>query len=616
VDGEGEGEALDADASTSTITSCPICNKHEARYTCPRCYTPYCSASCYATHDIKCTEEFYKKKVSEVSNLAIQEEGNVRRMRNILTRTTATTNNDSSIAIGGGGGGGSGSGYDGENEAKVNEECDDNGNENEYGGSHLTDEELVELATHVLNLNDDNDEDEDEDDDDQNSSSRSGMTTAAAALPQHLALKFEEAVRRGELTHLLENIEQQKPQPFTTPATQFHPYWLPQHEHGHGHGHGHEHAHDGESGANPTTRTGSGSGVKSEIPFQTHTSTLDDDIVGIPNILVTGIATATPMTRKSESEHPKATCSTSAIRIIPLQFNICEVLYVTAWTLRLYAHHRSNAVDDVDHVHSMDMTASFLHRQSRVLSHDARYESMEEVLMACVEQTKHEYILQTGVGEGMRMRMGFDWKTLVNDVACICRHRRMTLKVLFDAMKILQDGCRLMKKQKNQSSDGSSTNTNTIKTLRRKDLKLAIKKIEYYTAWSTSYWDDISINSDSSNLSCNVERWLNDWTTSTGVEDDNNDVGNSILMISDHSNLDSHHAYGSNDVAQSQINSVGAGTGDRLVACISRPNDDTSTIRFNFAGTSQKHAEPFDQLKDEHKSKSSTFLVPISTRKL
>eukprot|EP01083_Nonionella_stella_P015154 42409_1 len=112
---------------------------------------------------------------------------------------------------------------------------------------------------------------------------------------------------------------------------------------------------------------------------------------------------------------------------------------------------------------------------------------MEEVLMTCVEQMKYEYILQNGVGGGkkmqMKMQMGFDWKTLVNDVAYICRHRRMTLKVLFDAMKILQDGCRLLKKKKNQieSSDSRSTtntktNTNTIQTVRRKDLKLAIKK--------------------------------------------------------------------------------------------------------------------------------------------
>ena len=44
---------------------CTICARASASYRCPSCNAPYCSAACYASHDSRCTEAFYKRCVAE-----------------------------------------------------------------------------------------------------------------------------------------------------------------------------------------------------------------------------------------------------------------------------------------------------------------------------------------------------------------------------------------------------------------------------------------------------------------------------------------------------------------------------------------------------------------------
>jgi hypothetical protein len=54
----------DANAKSSTQI-CSTCMKHIARYTCPKCSALYCSVDCYKIHDGTnvCTESFYKNRV-------------------------------------------------------------------------------------------------------------------------------------------------------------------------------------------------------------------------------------------------------------------------------------------------------------------------------------------------------------------------------------------------------------------------------------------------------------------------------------------------------------------------------------------------------------------------
>ena len=48
---------------------CLICTSNKSSYCCPRCYIPYCSAVCYAKHDVDCTEGFNRQQVKQVLDL-------------------------------------------------------------------------------------------------------------------------------------------------------------------------------------------------------------------------------------------------------------------------------------------------------------------------------------------------------------------------------------------------------------------------------------------------------------------------------------------------------------------------------------------------------------------
>ncbi|RLN26961.1 hypothetical protein BBJ28_00015845 [Nothophytophthora sp. Chile5] len=54
-------EQLVANASLARV--CRVCTTREARYTCPRCNAPYCSAACYGAHGQRCTEQFFESHV-------------------------------------------------------------------------------------------------------------------------------------------------------------------------------------------------------------------------------------------------------------------------------------------------------------------------------------------------------------------------------------------------------------------------------------------------------------------------------------------------------------------------------------------------------------------------
>ncbi|KAG3198134.1 hypothetical protein PC128_g6256 [Phytophthora cactorum] len=49
--------------NASLVRVCRVCTMQEARYTCPRCNTPYCSVDCYRSHGESCTEQFFESHV-------------------------------------------------------------------------------------------------------------------------------------------------------------------------------------------------------------------------------------------------------------------------------------------------------------------------------------------------------------------------------------------------------------------------------------------------------------------------------------------------------------------------------------------------------------------------
>lgn len=54
---------------------CLVCQAKASAYTCPRCATPYCSATCYKGHNQGCTEGFYRHHVEQELGLRQAEDG-------------------------------------------------------------------------------------------------------------------------------------------------------------------------------------------------------------------------------------------------------------------------------------------------------------------------------------------------------------------------------------------------------------------------------------------------------------------------------------------------------------------------------------------------------------
>ncbi len=480
-------------ATKATVTGvclgiCPTCNKNEARYTCPRCFAPYCSIACYKIHDIpkqtgnpdsgggRCTEAFYRDKVQQVSNLAVKDDGNVSQMRDILTRSHHYDCVDER-------------GEGNNNKVKQCLDEDENTENGKIMPSTLTDEELVELAEYVLKLDDETQTN--------NTDPITTKTTSRPAIPIHLMHKFESAVQRGELSHLIEE------------EHHFHPYWMPQ----------------------------SREQMQNNKSLMFSSDALEERICSIQPL---------PLSSKK----------------VNLQYNICEVLYVTAWTLRRYhmdvitcgerkrgrrRGHRRESVHTTDSTTEKESNdtvidiISFMYVQSQVLSNDARYSSIEEMLMACTERTRLETIRRTGVTAFRNLRgksdvgesfgNNVDREALLNDIVHMSKHRRMILRILIDANDMINDGSKALKRRQKVGHDIKHANN-----IQRSDLKLATKKMEYYMSWCHTYWDE-----SGSEISEEIERWMNDWkyVDQTEVKEDGQHHDGDILHVMDKKSNDS-----------------------------------------------------------------------------
>jgi hypothetical protein len=276
----------------------------------------------------------------------------------------------------------------------------------------LSEEDLIELVNCGLNLDELNgDSDRDLD---------------INSLPFDIRAKFERAVQRGELSHMVQ---------------QWRPFWLSNN--------------DGGQLVIDDTRT------------------LDERILSLP-VLLDG----------NESKTPK----------IHLEYNVCEVLFMAAWTLRLY-HSPCEIIQSITGTSKIAVEASlFLQSTSQVLAHDARYENLQHVLMDCCHRTKQDMIMQRGIATKDESEE-IHWRTLAYDLICICKSRRMVLKVLFTLYDMI-DGARNKLKQSHEKDSRNS----------RKSLFLVMKKMLYFLSWCQTYWDSCS-----EDIVICIEEWIKDW---------------------------------------------------------------------------------------------------------
>lgn len=268
-------------APTSGSEMCSTCQEKEARYRCPKCHAKYCSINCYRVHDIKspnneakvgvCTEAFYRGRVSEVNRIEIQDKANKNKMHEILTQQSPGRGGNHITAF----------------------HVDEDSNM-----GFLTDDELVELAD--------------------------CLDSEIALIPEHLRSRFENAVKAGILSNLIE---------------EYHPFWLP------------KYVNDRDKLAGKEMEVD----VDHEAQKIECVNSLDERILSIRPIY--------QLVGKSNASK------------VQLQYNTCDLLYSTASMLRIY----NGFINHED-------AGTVVIQNSAVLFSDARFSSVSQVLMSSNEQ--------------------------------------------------------------------------------------------------------------------------------------------------------------------------------------------------------------------------------------
>jgi hypothetical protein len=185
------------------------------------------------------------------------------------------------------------------------------------------------------------------------------------------------------------------------------------------------------------------------------------------------------------------TVSGGKLKTVPnLTFNLLELLYRMAWILRIY-HGVENATADGE---TATDAAMALLQTSTVLSQDARYETLEETMLAVT--TSAHSVSSNAVS----------WTVLAEDVAFIADSSRLIGRALLEALDILKAALiHLKKEQKKQlGNERERANDNIsedITELRRKR-----KKLEFFLAWSQQPKATIP-----SSLSEDIRTWVADW---------------------------------------------------------------------------------------------------------
>lgn len=137
-----------------------------------------------------------------------------------------------------------------------------------------------------------------------------------------------------------------------------------------------------------------------------------------------------------------------------LQYNLLDILYAISWTLRLY-HGSANAIEI-----GVDAGETLLEASS-VLSNDARWENLSEVLSACAALSTRS-LATNGCNAS--------WSCLVHDVGLICGNRRYVAKAFFEAIDIME-----------RATSASKQTQDKDATVRFRKCR---KKLEFFLSWS------------------------------------------------------------------------------------------------------------------------------------
>jgi hypothetical protein len=180
-----------------------------------------------------------------------------------------------------------------------------------------------------------------------------------------------------------------------------------------------------------------------------------------------------------------------------LLFNVVNVLYSACFTLRLY-YGVTNAS-----LNAPTEAAATLISNSAVLSRDARFLSLTEVLVYCSQGVKHD-----------STTISAPWDVLVGDVAMLVESHRLVGRTLLESVDIL-NAARKDIKRKNEILSTKPINPQNIVFL--KQLGVLRKKIQFFLSWSQHR--EIKTLLKESKLKDGILSWKEEWTIKHGEVD-------------------------------------------------------------------------------------------------
>ncbi|KAL3791689.1 hypothetical protein HJC23_003946 [Cyclotella cryptica] len=447
---------------------CSACTKHVARYKCPKCSAPYCSVQCYRIHDGTdvnpenslhsgakklCTESFYKDRVLGEYHARGNDEDRAKlrgilnrmhqdinegmekaewmeySMSQLLKQSETTFVNDDVV-----------SGLN-EYDARISAAMTDGTND------QVSDEELAELASYILNL-EDNFQEENEDD------SMEHLQQLKGLLPPHLLRAFEcalaSAIASG--TEIGQDCESNVNDDHELQRinASWKPWWRP----------GHEFAMNE-------------SDVLSGVP------TLDERILTIPPL----------PTLISQTNNRN------------LAYNVLDVLFATSFAMRSLA-------SPLNDIHASNDAADLLLSQSLVLSNNAIYENVYEALSSCAGHfVQMNKIIRVGDSAALSWDTVASDVALVSSNR---RYVLRLLFEAVDLFEFATDGVRkhvkLLQKTSNADKQMIKQKKKELEETKRQ-YKLASKKIEYFQSWCSFMWSADLCRGVSKEVDAFVKHW-------------------------------------------------------------------------------------------------------------
>jgi hypothetical protein len=472
---------------------CTICNIHRSKYICPRCHVPYCSVSCYRNHDVTakqtetdttiidkganrgCTEEFYEHHVSQILQLEVKERSDMFLQQMIQDKRINKSQHDEFIRV-----------FGDSSRTKINNiDGDDgiDGIENQLTSLPCNTDELIQLWSMIeelervkkVTLNDSFDD----------------AALLDQLLQQNGSVRLRNMVHTAirELATNCPNIPNQ-----TTNTTQsvtewilepWSPWWrtnlVPL-----------DRYYDSECEDDNIIDEDCCSSTKAEL-------SLDERMLSLPRFET--------MFRIGNS------LDSSREDIMPqLQFNLIDILAATTYTLRLHCGLRNIQEQDI-----VVEAAMILSSTSLVLSKDARYTTLESVLLECcsIHHPINKLLLYDSSQQKTELKQQgtMSSRFIIEDVSLLYQNHRFILRTLFEASDIIKEAIKKIKLKSTNPRNNCESNKETDRGM-RDSFRRIHKKLQFYLSWSIAV-TNVSTKRKKiwpfHHFTSNIQQWIEDW---------------------------------------------------------------------------------------------------------